>query len=179
LLNSVQKNSTINLSCRLDKKVYEILVQEAEKKGISINSLVNSIAKKYIAWEKNADEIGFVPLTKRAVRQIFTEVEKNKLLEIADGVGRTVPRDLMMLNFNHIDLDNVISTIDIWGSRFGTVKHDVVDSKHTFTIYHKINQNFSDYVIALHAAMADDLGFKMTKKDANSTLAAFTIEPVK
>jgi len=45
------KNQTVNLSCRIEKDVYDVLNKEAKEKGISLNSLVNSMAKKFISWE--------------------------------------------------------------------------------------------------------------------------------
>jgi len=51
------KNQTVNLSCRIEKDVYDVLNKEANEKGISLNSLVNSMAKKFIKWEIHSSDI--------------------------------------------------------------------------------------------------------------------------
>lgn len=172
----VVKNTTINLSCRLDKTVYNLLSSDAQKRGISLNSLVNSIAKKYISWERNAEDIGFIPLTKRAVKNIFAELDDDKIKTIGTNVGSIVPRDLLMLNFNKITFENILVLLEIWDERFGKVRHDVTDSKHYFTVYHEINENFSKYVASVHQAMADDLSFKLTISNVTFNAVSFVVE---
>ena len=169
------KNNTVNLSCRLDKAVYNLLVSDAQKRGISINSLVNNIAKKYISWERHADDIGFVPLTKRAVQKIFTELDDDKIKAIATDVGSTVPRDLLMLNFNKITFANILILLETWDERFGKVRHEVADSTHYFTVYHEINEKFSKYIACVHQAMADDLSFKIDITNVTFNAVSFSI----
>ncbi len=59
-----------NLSCRIDNEMYKSLVMDADSKGISINSLINSIVKRHLLWDKFAEEMGLIPLTKRTLKNI-------------------------------------------------------------------------------------------------------------
>ena len=86
------KNGSVTLACRLDRTVYDLLKVDAKKKGVSLNSLMNSIAKKYVSWEKYADGIGFIPLAKDTVRLLLENLEERKLLKIADHLGKTITR---------------------------------------------------------------------------------------
>jgi len=99
------KKGTVTLSCRLDKTLYELLQSDSRKKGISLNSLINSIANRYISWERYAAEVGFVPLAKETVRLIFDSLEEKKMLKIAEHLGRTVPKELILLMFSKIDFE--------------------------------------------------------------------------
>ena len=62
---------SVNLSCRIEKPIYDELIADAKKRGISLNSLISSIAKHHITWKRYADEIGFVPITKKNDWQNF------------------------------------------------------------------------------------------------------------
>jgi len=53
-------NKSVNLSCRIEKKIYDELLADAKRKGISLNSLMSSMTKHHVTWKRYADEIGFV-----------------------------------------------------------------------------------------------------------------------
>ena len=93
-------NKSVNLSCRIEKTIYDELSHEAEKKGISLNSLISSIAKHHITWIRYADEIGFVPITKRMIGKIFKYLDHDSIEKIADDLGGTVPRELLFLTYD-------------------------------------------------------------------------------
>lgn len=160
---------TTNLSCRIDKSVYDILVKDAESKSISLNSLVNSISKRYISWEKNAEQIGFIPLSKETIKQIFEKLDDKTLKEIGYHVGTTIPREFILLTYGHITFPNILSMIDIGNSRFGHIKHEIDDHEHQITIFHGINEEFSSFLSYVHEAMAKDLSInlKITSLDCS------------
>jgi hypothetical protein len=166
-LDNTLKKETVNVTCRMDKTVYDLLARECENQGISLNSIVNSVVKKYLAWERFADKIGFVPLTKRAVKQLYENIDKDTIKRIANDVGSTVPREMMALTFTDHELYNIVQLIQIWSSRFGTVRADNDGSSINIIIHHGISKNFSEYMAELHKAMAESLSFKLaiTKVD--------------
>ena len=148
---------TTNLSCRIDKSVYDILVKDAELKGISLNSLVNSISKSYVSWGKNAEYMGFIPLAKETVGQIFKKLGDKEIKEIGYNVGTTIPREFLMLTYGHINFPNILNMIEVGNSRFGHITHDIDYNTHQITIFHGINENFSSFLAYVHEAMAEDL----------------------
>jgi len=141
-----------------------------------MNALVNSIAKKYISWDRNAEDVGFISLTKKAIKNIFGYLSDDEIKEVATSVGSTVPRDLLMLNFNTVTFDNIVLLLEIWNERFGKVRHTVSDSKHQFTIYHEINETFSKYIAFLHKAMAEDLMFNIKITNVTESAFSFLVE---
>jgi hypothetical protein len=66
-----KKNNTTNILSRIDTKLYNSLVSDAESRGISINSLINSIIKRHLLWDRFAEEMGLIPLAKRTLKKIF------------------------------------------------------------------------------------------------------------
>ena len=96
ILKSVFKdhnNHTVNLSCRIDKDVYEILSKNADEKGISLNSLVNSMAKKFTSWEIHSSDIKLVSLSKEALEKIFNSLDDQAIQKIAKKIGGDVIRE--------------------------------------------------------------------------------------
>ena len=164
-----KNGKSVNLSCRIEKTIYDELLADAQKKGISLNSLMSSIAKHHITWKRYADEIGFVPITKRMIGKIFKNLDEKTIKKIADDLGGTVPRELLFMTYDKMDFDNFMQILEINALRFGVVKHTHDDGTHTLNIRHGINDNFSQFLAYAHQKMANDLEFKLdiTNSDKN------------
>jgi hypothetical protein len=136
---------------------------------------MNSIAKRYVSWEKFAIEVGYVPLAKETVKLIFEKLDKTDIKEIAHTIGSTIPREFLMLTFGNTGFANVLLMLEIWSSRYGNVKHDINSNAHTFSLLHGINSNFSLFYCSLLEAMAKDLTFSSQIISTNSNLVSFNI----
>jgi hypothetical protein len=174
-LESKSKKDSVTLACRLDKTLYDLLKEDAKKRGVSLNSLINSIAKRYLSWEKYADGVGFVPLAKDTVRLLFDNLEERKLQKIAHHLGKTIPRELILLMFNKVDLNSITSFIEITSSRYGMVQHNISRDAHDFVIYHSVNKKFSSFLGEALKAMAEDLSFKAEVLVADSKILSARI----
>ncbi len=64
---------TVTFSSRLYSDIFAVLEKEALSKNISINSLINSVLGRYVSLERHSKDIELIPLTKREVKQIFSE----------------------------------------------------------------------------------------------------------
>jgi hypothetical protein len=169
-------NKSVNLSCRIEKTIYDELSHEAEKKGISLNSLISSIAKHHITWIRYADEIGFVPITKRMIGKIFKYLDHDSIEKIADDLGGTVPRELLFLTYDRMDFENFMQILEINALRFGAVKHSHNGDSHILNIRHGISDNFSHFLACAHQKMADDLSFKMTITNSDKNMICMNLE---
>jgi len=155
------KNHTVNLSCRIDKDVYEVLSKNADEKGISLNSLVNSMAKQFVSWEIHSSNIKLIPLSKEALEKIFNALDDQTIQKVAKKIGGDVIRELVFLSYNEMTFDNLIHAILLNSTRFGTVKHEVIGTKHIINIHHGICLNFSKFLFNTHLALANDLSLKL------------------
>ena len=172
-----EKNKkSITISCRFDKEVYDALSEDAKNKGLSLNSLIHSMLKKQIGWQRFSDDLGFVPLTKRTLRDIFGSLSEDKIEEISKNVGGIVPKELFFLQYDEVDFENMMKVLEANASRFGTVKHFVNESKHQFNIYHRINKNFSLFLVKTHQSLMDDLSLKLTVKNSDENTVSLEIE---
>ncbi len=173
---SKQSNKSINLSCRIEKKIYDELVEDAKRKGISLNSLMSSITKHHVTWKRYADEIGFVPITKRMIGKIFKFLDNESIERIAYDLGGTVPRELLFLTYDEMEFENFMQILEINALRFGAVKHTRENGIHVLNIHHGINQNFSHFLACAHQRMADDLSLKMTLTNSDKNMICMHIE---
>jgi len=173
--NSDSKNNTINFSSRLNKEIFTVLEEEALSKNISVNSLVNNILGKYVSLDRHAHDIELISLTKRAVTNIFNEMDEDKIKKLSTEVGGVVHRELVFLKFNEMTFDNLMHVLVINATRYGSVKHDFKDSKHHICIHHGTCIEFSNFLSLTHEIMAQHLSIKMlaTNTDQNTICMEF------
>lgn len=175
---SSRKKDSVTLSCRIDGIIYDLLQKDSKAKGISLNSLINSMAKKYISWEKYAAEIGYIPLARDTVRLVFDSLDDKTIQTIATKVGRTIPREMTLLMFNKVDFDSVISFMEISSSRYGMVQHNINGDTHELIVHHGVSKKFSTFLAEVGKVIADDLSFKFQVRSADSKILSARIEAI-
>jgi len=169
-------NTSVNCSCRIDKTTYDTLVDDAESNGISINSLINSIIKRYLLWDRFVEEMGLVPLTKRTLKKIFKTMDEETIKKIARSVGGTVPQELIYLSYDKFDFSNMMKMVEISDSRFGKVNYNVNDTRHNINILHGVCKNFSMFLAEIHKTLADNLSLRFTVEHIDNNMICMEFE---
>lgn len=164
------KNDSTNISCRIDTETYNSLATDAKSKGISMNSLINSIIKRHLQWDLFAEEIGLISLTKHTMKKIFQTMDVETIKKIAQDVGGTVPQELFYLSYDKRDFTNLMKMLQISNSRFGKVKYYVNDTTHYLYILHGVCKNFSIFLAETHQTLAYNLSLKFNIEHSDNNM---------
>jgi len=169
-------HNTVTFSSRLYSDIFAVLEKEALSKNISINSLINSILGRYVSLDRHAKEIELVSLTKRAVKQIFSEMDDKTIEQLADEVGGIVHKELVFLKFDELTFNNLMHVLVINASRYGSVKYNSENSKHNICIHHGVCSEFSKFLAIIHEIATSQLSIKMviTNTDQNTVCMEIT-----
>ncbi len=119
------------------------------------------MAKKFTNWEIHSSDIELVSLSKEARERIFNALDDQTIQKVAKKIGGDVIRELVFLAHNEMTFDNLIQAILLNSTRFGTVKHEIIGSKHIINIHHGICLNFSKFLFNTHLALANNLSLKL------------------
>jgi hypothetical protein len=135
-------------SFRIDEHVIKALEKEAQKRGISLSSLVNKTLKNYVTSEMHFEDLGFILVSKDFLRKIFSRIDDKDIAEIRKEFGLTIAREYVAYFYPQVNGDTLVEFLDnIWFRRFQSRKHTVTDNKntirHCFTVNHDINIKFS------------------------------------
>ena len=160
MTNIKSGHKTTNISCRIDKLIYDKLAQEAQNKGISVNSMVSSIFRHHITWQRFSNELGLVPMTKPLLVTIFEHMDDKTIELIAEEFFGVVPKGLLFLSGNSMNFENMMEVLEINANRFGLVNHSNHNGVHNFNIHHGIGKNFSQFLAAVHQKLANELSYK-------------------
>jgi hypothetical protein len=167
--NQRRKDKLIHSTFRINQFVIKSLEEEANKRRVSLGSLVNSILENYVSSEMYFEQLGFLLVSKDFLRKTFNAIpsnnEQNTIDEFAKELGNTVAKEYVSYFFPEVnsDIDDITAA---------TTKE-----LHHIAVNHDININFS---IALKAMME---GFiepiikrKVEFKEITSNAISFSFE---
>ena len=170
-------NGTTTLSLRIDSELYDRLKNESNKKGISLNSLVTSTIQKHMAWDIFAQELGFMSISKRTVKQFCEQISEEKLIEIAKDSGFGIMKELILLMFGKIDFQTILDVIKIRASLHGMVNHRIDSNEvHIITIHHGISQKFSHFLAEIFKTTADEYNIIFRILNSQPKILSFSLQ---
>jgi hypothetical protein len=172
------KNKLSHQGFRLQEVVIKALAKEAERKGISVGSLVNKILKNYITHEMQFEELGFILVSKDFLRKIFNVIEDEKHIEnFGNEFGATTAKEYVSYFYPQVNSDTLVQLLDYWFKRFQSCKHiDIERSQnHYFTVNHDINIKFSLALKAILEGMIEPVSRTTVEfKDVTANSISFS-----
>jgi hypothetical protein len=162
----------VHSSFRLEEDVVKALTRVAEKRGLSLSSLVNKTLKNYVTSEMYFEELGFLLISKNFLRKTFEGLDQKHVEELGREYGLTMAKEYVSYFYPQVSSDTLIQFLEIWFRRFQSCQHRIEEGeeyerdgsggdgvggysiditnvrrtrrqRHYFTINHDINMNFS------------------------------------
>ena len=140
------KNS-MSYTFRINQGTADKLNSESEHKGISLNNLVNQILKNYMDWDRLELKAGMIPVAKPVIAELFTNISDDDVIKLARSVGKSTLHDMVLFMKNKIDLDSLLSWLELWLRKNSTAgfSHSVENNIHTCIMKHDLGQRWSLY----------------------------------
>jgi hypothetical protein len=96
---AASKSKLVRSSFRIEEDVLRALVGAAEKKDISLSSLVNKTLKNYTTSEMYLEELGFILVSKTFLRKIFDRLDEKDIKELGKEYGLTIAKEYVSFLF--------------------------------------------------------------------------------
>jgi hypothetical protein len=171
LLN--RKRKTVGRSFRIDEEWLEVLNEEAERQGISVNSLLNRLLQQY-AYIRYMLRYGAITLTRKGFSAILECCPEDKLRENGRNAGSTISRDVLLTMGAAPDYNFVILLIKKILSEFAgwfECDHHVKRDNEILHFRHDLGIMWSIYVEAAASEMFSSvLGKKVTTEISDSSV---------
>ena len=138
---------SMSYTFRINQDTADKLNVESEHKGISLNNLVNQILKNYIDWDKLESKAGMIPVAKPIIAEGFRHLSDDDIIKIAICVGKSTLHDIVLFMKNKIDLDSLLSWLELWLKKNSTAgfSHTVDSNIHTCIMRHDLGHKWSLY----------------------------------
>ncbi len=147
--HSHSSSYSTSVTFRLKAEDVERLHQEAHAQGISLNSLMNHIIKEYFDWYIFESKVGFVPILKPVVEELFTKMSKEQIAQIAANTGKEEFENTIYFMKGKVDLDSFLSWFEARMKNSSIQVNHTLDNNakmHTYVVRHDICENWSSYL---------------------------------
>ena len=174
--NSIKDRRSNSLTFRLDEDNIARLRAEAQKQGISLNSFVNQVLKSFLDWHIFETKVGFVPILKPVVKELFSKMTKEQIIEMAANTGKEEIQNAVYFMKGNIDLDSFLSWFE------NRMKNSSIQVSHTFNrnsrmhtyiIKHDISENWSLYLKEIIGYIFNNVLQKRVEISQSSSMLVF------
>src|ERR687886_3102465 len=174
--DNYRKINSASLTFRLDEDNVKKLRIEAQKQGISLNSFVNQMLKSFLDWYIFEPKVGFVPILKPVVEELFTKMSKEQITQIAASTGKEEVQNAVYFMKGKIDLDSFLSWFENRMKNSSIqVSHtfDGPSRTHTYVIKHDICENWSLYLREIIEYVFNNVFQKKVEISTSYSMLAF------
>ena len=168
-----EKRKTVGRSFRIDEEWIKVLNEEAEKQGISANSLLNRLLQQY-AYLRYMLRYGAITVTRKGFSGILECCPEDKLRENGRNAGSTITRDILLTMGVAPDYSFVILLVKKILSEFAgwfECDHHIKRDKEILHFRHDLGIKWSIYVeAAASETFHSILGKKVTTEISDSSV---------
>jgi hypothetical protein len=138
---------TTTITFRIDSNVMRKINHEAEQDGISLNTLINQILKRYVEWDMYVSKAGMVPVSKPVVKKLFQELSEEEVINMSKDIAKNAVYNiaLFMRSKDKLDVDSFVSWFLSRMKTCSEITENKEDNMNTYIIKHDMGENWSLY----------------------------------
>lgn len=171
------KRKTVGRSFRIDEEWLNVLNEEAERKGISVNALLNRLLQQY-AYLRYMLRYGAITLTSKGFSAILESCPDDKLRENGRNAGSTIVKDLMLTmgvtpdhNFVILLVKKILAEFAGWFECDHHIKRD----KEILHLRHDLGIKWSIYISGITSGTFNSILDKEIEIDFSDSYVTITI----
>ena len=167
---------TVPKSFRIDESASIAVEEEASSQNVSSNTLVNQILKQFSEFDRFARRINTVKLSSSVFRDLLSEVDSEKVIEIAKSAGSSIPQAFASTKSGKVDAGSLIDHVRCLAVYAHLCEFsETVDSHdHLLTLVHDFGLNWSIFLLHYVNAMFEQIGIS-PKVDMSDRSVTFTL----
>lgn len=148
---SEKRRQTVTRTFRLQKEWDDVLEEDAEKQGISVNVLVNKILRRYALFTRWADYMGLQSFSPQTFKGILEEIPAESLARTGAKFGASDFLDILNMMGKPLNFESFTDLVleHFGGSdscRWYTCFHHAQGNQHIFHIQHNLGRIWSIYL---------------------------------
>ncbi len=166
-----QKRKTENRSFRIDSAVLLGLEEEAARKKVSVNTLVNQLLADYIDVGRHRKRLGTISLSISAFERILAATSDEDIIAAGAASGHSVPKAYALGKWGHESVPNVLTFIRENASV--TSLYDYSESSNSpksITLTHPFGRKWSLYLSSFFVSAFQDAGQKVVAEISDQAI---------
>ena len=164
---------TIPKSFRIDESASIAVEKEAISQNVSSNTLVNQILKQFSEFDRFARRINTVKLSSSVFRGFLSEVDSEKVIEIAKSTGSSIPQAFATSKSGKVNVESLVDHIRCLAVYAHLCEFSETIDAHVrlLTLVHDFGLNWSIFLVHYVNAMFEqiDISSKVEMSDRSVT----------
>ena len=174
-----KKRRTIGRSFRIDEEWFKVLQKEAEREGITVNSLMNKILRQYSLVHRHTMRYDNLLMPKQGIKVILDSVPEEQINKIAKLLGTTIILDTFRawgIPKTHDSLVAFIKNLLSDYAHWFKYDHHVFKDKEVFHFRHNLGPKWSIFIAEVIPTAFKFLLNKTTNYEIVNGSVTITIE---
>ena len=170
------RSRTVPKSFRIDESASIAVEEEAASQNVSSNTLVNQILKQFSEFDRFARRINTVKLSSSVFRGFLSEVDSEKVIEIAKSAGSSVPQAFATTKSGKVDVESLVDHIRSLAAYAHLYEFSETNDTHSrlLTLVHDFGLNWSIFLVHYVNAMFEQVGVS-PKVEMSDRSVTFTL----
>jgi len=146
-LGTEQKKTAIR-TIRVTKELDEILAKDADRKRVSLNSLISSILTKYAEWDRYAERLRHIYVPTMAFRDLLDLTDEDALAKLAERLGVGLASETALFWFKKVNQETLLRFLSLV-CKYGNVGEIEIGAEGLdviFSIYHMCGKKYSIFL---------------------------------
>jgi len=151
MIHSHSKKKTVTRTFRIREEWDKVLQMEAKKQGVSVNTLMNQILRRYSIFGRFADRYEVLTIPNKTFVTILEAASETGLAEAGKISGSTRPKDGLLMMGHPLNFDSLAWMIDeLYGGpdlgRWFKCDHHIKMNQDIFHLRHNLGRKWSIFV---------------------------------
>ena len=147
---------TVTRSFRINESAFLALEEEAKKRNISLNTLVNQLFMSYANFDRYFQRLGMLKMSKFQFRKILDAAPTNEIVELAREVALNSSRTIILAKYGTLSLTSILEYLnDLVYYAYFVERSEVVSpsGERVITLIHSYGEKGSIFVKAYSKAL--------------------------
>jgi hypothetical protein len=160
------RKKTIVRATRMTDDVDRILERDAAEKGIPVGTLLSTILRKYVDWDRLTEKYGFISVPNVVFKSLLEEVDADKIARIGKESGKDF-KERLLFWFKEANVESLIALILITYRYSGLARceYQKFGDEYVITLKHDLGRKWSIYTRELLRAAVNEILAKTSETE--------------
>jgi len=142
---------TVTRSFRINESAFSAIEEEAKKRNISVNSLVNQLFLSFANFDRYFQKFGMTKISKVSYRKTLRSVPDAEVTELAREVAQNSGKVVILARYGTMSLNGLqdwLKDLSDYANWFQYNEVDSPEGKRVITLTHDLGTKFSTFMVA-------------------------------
>jgi hypothetical protein len=166
---------TVTRSFRISESAFSALEEEARKRNISLNTLVNQLFLSFAHFDRYFQKFGMLKISKVAYRRTLKALPDDEMVEAAKEVAQNSARVILLTRYGTLSLAGVLEYLKSLADYAYWFEYSEVlssERKRVITLTHSLGEKFSLFMVAYSKSLFEQVAMnpKLTSTEDSITI---------